>query len=44
MGVLTVYLDKVENLANADLLTGSDPYVQFDIEQDNWVSGRNVIN
>lgn len=41
MGVLTIYLDKVENLCNRDLGTGSDPYVKFEIEQDNWVSGDN---
>lgn len=38
MGMLTIYLDKITNLANADLFTASDPYVRFELEQDNWVS------
>ena len=38
MGMLTIFLDKAENLANTDIGTGSDPYVRFELEQDNWVS------
>ncbi|CAB9500600.1 Synaptotagmin-6 [Seminavis robusta] len=37
MGVLTIYLDKCTNLPNADLMTASDPYVRFELEQDNWI-------
>ena len=37
MGVLTVFLDRAENLVNRDLGTCSDPYVKFELEQDNWV-------
>ena len=40
MGLLTVYLDKCTNLKNVDLMTASDPYVSFELEQDNWVSHR----
>lgn len=36
-GVLTIHLDRLANLANKDLLSKSDPYVQLSIEQDNWV-------
>jgi Ca2+-dependent lipid-binding protein len=35
MGVLTVYLDKIENLADEDHVGKSDPYVRFELEQDN---------
>ena len=37
MGLLTIYLDKITNLTNKDLMTCSDPYVRFELEQDNWV-------
>ena len=37
MGVLTIYLDKMTSLANADMFTASDPYVRFELEQDNWI-------
>lgn len=40
MGVLTIYLDKVSNLTNKDLGTGSDPYVRFEMEQDNFVGDK----
>lgn len=36
-GVLTIYLDRLANLANKDLLSKSDPYVKLSIEQDNWI-------
>merc|ERR1712125_47310 len=36
-GVLTVYLDKMMNLRDADWIGKSDPYVKFQVEQDNWV-------
>ena len=42
MGVLTIYLDKCTNLANKDLMTASDPYVIFSLEQDNWVSSVQI--
>jgi Ca2+-dependent lipid-binding protein len=35
MGVLVVYLDKVTNLADEDHIGKSDPYVKFELEQDN---------
>ena len=36
-GVLTIYLDRLTDLANKDLFSKSDPYVKLSIEQDNWV-------
>ena len=41
MGVLTVFLDKVENLIDNDRLGKSDPYVKFQLEQDNYVLDKN---
>jgi Ca2+-dependent lipid-binding protein len=35
MGVLVVFLDKVTNLADDDHIGESDPYVKFELEQDN---------
>ena len=35
MGVVTVYLDKIRNLADSDGFGKSDPYVKFYLEQDN---------
>ena len=43
MGVLTIYLDKATNLTNKDFMSCSDPYVEFSMEQDNWVSSSNVF-
>lgn len=37
MGILTVQLEKIENLRDADLIGKSDPYVQFYLEQDKKV-------
>ena len=37
MGVLTIYLDRVSNIADEDLLGKTDPYVKFDLEQDNFL-------
>jgi len=37
MGVLTVFLEKASNLADTDLIGKTDPYVRFDLKQDNWV-------
>lgn len=37
MGVLTVKLIKVLNLRDADGVGSSDPYVKFDLEQDNFL-------
>lgn len=36
MGVLTVFLDKATNLADTDYIGKTDPYVRFDLKQDNW--------
>jgi len=41
MGVLTVYLDKIEHLIDSDGLGKSDPYVKFQLEQDNYVLDKN---
>ena len=32
-----VYLDKATDLANADMIGKSDPYVKFHLEQENWM-------
>eukprot|EP01083_Nonionella_stella_P049153 131123_1 len=37
MGILTIYLDKVTNISDDDLIGKSDPYVLFELEQDNLV-------
>ena len=37
MGILTVFLDKIDNLADEDMVGKSDPYVKFELEQDNMV-------
>ena len=37
MGVITVLLDKITHLRDADTIGKSDPYVKFELEQDNWV-------
>jgi Ca2+-dependent lipid-binding protein len=36
MGVLTVFLDNATNLADTDCIGKTDPYVRFDLKQDNW--------
>jgi len=36
-GVLTIFLDRAENLADKDVFSKTDPYVRFEIEQDNWL-------
>jgi Ca2+-dependent lipid-binding protein len=36
MGRLTVHLEKATNVADKDLFGESDPYVRFDLKQDNW--------
>ena len=41
MGVLTVVLDRIENLRDEDGLGKSDPYVKFHLEQDNFVLDKN---
>jgi Ca2+-dependent lipid-binding protein len=41
MGVLTVKLLKVTHLKDSDGLGKSDPYVKFELEQDNMVFDRN---
>eukprot|EP01083_Nonionella_stella_P103185 294526_1 len=35
MGILTVHLDRITNLADEDHIGESDPYVKFELEQDN---------
>ena len=40
MGVLTIYLDRITNLADADYIGKSDPYVLFELEQDNWIMDK----
>lgn len=37
MAILTVKLNKVTNLKDGDLIGKSDPYVKFELEQDNMV-------
>ena len=37
MGLLTIYLDRLENLADTDFFGKTDPYVRLELEQDNWV-------
>ena len=37
MGVLTILLEKVTNLRDEDGIGRSDPYVKFELEQDNLV-------
>jgi Ca2+-dependent lipid-binding protein len=41
MGVVTVYLDKISNLQDADSIGKSDPYVVFRLEQDNYLLDKN---
>jgi hypothetical protein len=38
MGVLTIYLDKCTDISDTDMVSEGDPYITFDIEQDNIVS------
>eukprot|EP01083_Nonionella_stella_P129225 392028_1 len=35
MGILTIFLDKATNLKDKDTVGESDPYVKFELEQDN---------
>jgi Ca2+-dependent lipid-binding protein len=42
MGVLTVVLDKITNLRDADGIGKSDPYVKFELEKDNWVFDKTL--
>lgn len=37
MGALTILLEKVDNLRDGDLIGKSDPYVVFELKQDNFV-------
>ncbi|KAG7342855.1 C2 domain containing protein [Nitzschia inconspicua] len=36
MGRLTVHLDRVSNIADKDVLGKTDPYVRFELKQDNF--------
>eukprot|EP00538_Stauroneis_constricta_P014350 CAMPEP_0119546868 /NCGR_PEP_ID=MMETSP1352-20130426/1112_1 /TAXON_ID=265584 /ORGANISM="Stauroneis constricta, Strain CCMP1120" /LENGTH=142 /DNA_ID=CAMNT_0007591611 /DNA_START=102 /DNA_END=530 /DNA_ORIENTATION=- len=42
MGVLTVFLDKITNLRDADTFGKSDPYVIFELEQDGWIYDKTL--
>jgi Ca2+-dependent lipid-binding protein len=43
MGVLTVYLDKISHLRDADGMGNkSDPYVKFELEKDGWVFDKTL--
>jgi Ca2+-dependent lipid-binding protein len=37
MGILTIFLDKITNLRDADFEGNSDPYVKFELEQNNLI-------
>jgi len=37
MGKLSVFLDKCTNIKDGDIVGTTDPYVRFELEQDNWV-------
>lgn len=37
MGVLKIYLEKITNLVDEDHIGKSDPYVKFELEQDNMI-------
>jgi Ca2+-dependent lipid-binding protein len=41
MGVLTIFLDKIENLADEDHVGKTDPYVKFNLEQDGLLFDKN---
>jgi Ca2+-dependent lipid-binding protein len=41
MGVLTIVLDKMAHLRDADYIGKSDPYVMFELEQDNFILDKN---
>jgi Ca2+-dependent lipid-binding protein len=44
MPTLTVTLDKINNLRDTDYAGKSDPYVTFELEQDNWVFDKTMGN
>jgi Ca2+-dependent lipid-binding protein len=37
MGRLTIFLEKATNIADKDLIGKTDPYVRFELEQDNLI-------
>ena len=41
MGKIVIFLDKITNLCDQDVLGKSDPYVKFHLEQDNLVFDKN---
>mmetsp|Transcript_3281 Transcript_3281/g.6037 ORF Transcript_3281/g.6037 Transcript_3281/m.6037 type:complete len:132 (+) Transcript_3281:320-715(+) len=41
MPILTVHLDKITNIADKDIVGKSDPYVKFELEQDNYLKDKN---
>ena len=43
MGKLTIFLDKCTDLKDKDIISKGDPYVLFEIEQDNFVSDDRLI-
>jgi Ca2+-dependent lipid-binding protein len=44
MGVLTVVLEKIDDLRDEDDLGRSDPYVKFELEQDNSLFDKDFGN
>eukprot|EP01083_Nonionella_stella_P048751 130159_1 len=41
MGILTIYLDKATHLKNKDTMGQSDPYIKFEMEQNNTLKDKN---
>mmetsp|Transcript_29470 Transcript_29470/g.61497 ORF Transcript_29470/g.61497 Transcript_29470/m.61497 type:complete len:132 (+) Transcript_29470:181-576(+) len=37
MGILTIFLDRATNLKDKDTIGESDPYIKFELEQNNFV-------
>mmetsp|Transcript_12057 Transcript_12057/g.18188 ORF Transcript_12057/g.18188 Transcript_12057/m.18188 type:complete len:132 (+) Transcript_12057:392-787(+) len=40
MGILTVFLDRATNLKDVDTIGKSDPYIKFELEQNNLVGDK----
>ncbi|KAL7532482.1 hypothetical protein ACHAWF_004152 [Thalassiosira exigua] len=40
MGILTIHLDKATNLKDKDTIGKSDPYIKFEMEQDNMFKDK----
>jgi len=41
MGILTVYLDRATKLKDKDTIGKSDPYIKFELEQNNTFKDKN---